>query len=101
MGYEKLFQEFIGRLIAEFRGEISIILFGSRGRGDNRESSDYDLLIVLREKGNEQYLRILKLKPLSVPMDIIIVSPNELENPVLSRMLKNSRLLYDGLNCFS
>jgi len=100
LNYEKLFWKFIDRLIAEFEGEVSIVLFGSRGRGNNRESSDYDLLVVLRERVNENYLRVLRLKPLTVPMDIIIVGLSELSNPVLRKMLEQSKVLYDGLNCF-
>ncbi len=101
LNYEKLFRGFINKLIVEFGEKISIVLFGSRGRGDNKESSDYDLLIVLKEGEDKDRLQILKLKPLSVPMDIIVVNPSELSNPVLKKMLKQSKVLYDGLKCFS
>ncbi len=38
--------EIVRRLVDTYR-PIAIYLFGSRARGDNRPSSDYDLLLVL------------------------------------------------------
>ena len=59
-----------------------IILFGSRARGNHREDSDWDILIVTEEKLDtrrkitfwyEIYKRI------DLPVDIIIVSENTLK----------------------
>jgi len=47
----KKIKEIILNVAKEMNIEIDkIILFGSRARGDNREDSDYDILIVTKEK---------------------------------------------------
>ena len=42
----KLFEEYLRRLSEE---PVTVILFGSRARGDYNLLSDYDLLIIYRE----------------------------------------------------
>ena len=61
-----------------------IILFGSRARGEAREDSDYDILVITREKINrrrkhELATRISRriAKELLVPVDIVIRSRDE------------------------
>jgi predicted nucleotidyltransferase len=43
------------RTLAERLGDelVRVSLFGSRARGDHRPSSDFDLMIVLRQAGGE------------------------------------------------
>ena len=59
---------------------VKIILFGSRARGDYREDSDWDILVIVdkeldREKKREIIARIrIKLASLKIPNDIIIQS---------------------------
>jgi len=60
-----------------------IILFGSRARGDNREDSDYDLLIVVSEDMDIENKFIIKrnlrkrLAKELIDADIIIKSAKE------------------------
>jgi len=42
----KLFEEYLRRLSEE---PVTVIIFGSRARGDYNLLSDYDLLIIYRE----------------------------------------------------
>lgn len=62
-----------------------IILFGSRARGDYKKDSDWDLLIITKEKiTREEKLRIAHLirKELAnqlIPIDILIKSEEEVE----------------------
>ena len=58
-----------------------IILFGSRARGDYREDSDYDILVVVRDKLDWRVKRKLSLmirkklvRELGMPVDLVIVS---------------------------
>lgn len=55
------------------------ILFGSRARGDNREDSDWDILIVLNKDyiNNDDYLRI------SYPLTLLGTDLNEEINPIM------------------
>ncbi|MEK7396797.1 MAG: nucleotidyltransferase domain-containing protein [Candidatus Poribacteria bacterium] len=63
----------------------SIILFGSRARGDYNEDSDYDILIVTEKTFPfKEKIRIAdtvrkRLVKLRISSDIIIKSPNEIE----------------------
>jgi predicted nucleotidyltransferase len=55
----------------------TIILFGSRARGDSREDSDLDLLVVEPEvkARREEMVRLRDiLRPLHIPADLLVVS---------------------------
>ncbi len=63
----------------------SIILFGSRARGDYNEDSDYDILIVTKETFPfKEKIRISEavrdyVVKLHIPSDVMIRSHNEIE----------------------
>ena len=63
----------------------SIILFGSRARGDADELSDWDLLVVTKEELSREDRRDLshllrkKLADMLIPSDVIIRSEREVE----------------------
>ncbi|MEM5830456.1 MAG: nucleotidyltransferase domain-containing protein, partial [Candidatus Aenigmatarchaeota archaeon] len=83
----KKIKEIILQTAKEMNIEIDkIILFGSRARGDYKEDSDYDLLIVTKEKLETK--RILSLsseiedkiiETFDKPADIIVISKEEFE----------------------
>ncbi|MCD6372983.1 MAG: nucleotidyltransferase domain-containing protein [Thermococcus sp.] len=61
---------------------VEVILFGSRARGDFREDSDWDILVVVkgpldRKKYRELWRAIYER--LDLPADIVIVSEAEFE----------------------
>ena len=78
----------------------TIILYGSRARGDHLPYSDYDLLVVL-EKVNDKLsetIRARSIKPMELPLDLIVISIDELDDPLLLGALrKGYRILYDEL----
>lgn len=49
---DSVLSEIVRRLIETLQPE-RIYLFGSRARGDAREDSDYDLLVVVKERTDE------------------------------------------------
>ncbi len=79
----------------------SIILFGSRARGDFLPYSNYDIVLVLEKPVDriEETVRARRLKPAILPADILVVSLEELlKDPILEKMLENGCiLLYDAL----
>jgi predicted nucleotidyltransferase len=72
----KILKKFKREIVAIYGERLhSIILFGSRARGDARDDSDIDLLIVL--KGDFDYIEMLKRSDdiaaaLSLENDIVI-----------------------------
>ncbi len=72
------------RFLARLRQGLSperVILFGSRGRGDNRAGSDYDLLIVSdRFRGVPWIDRaplVIRLWDLPLDLEAICLTPEE------------------------
>ncbi len=85
-----------------------VVLFGSRGRGDARVSSDVDLLVIEAEpfgpgRGKHEEMNRLyrALRGFRVPKDILVFSNEEVEywrdslNHVLARALREGRVLYE------
>ncbi len=59
-----------------------MILFGSYARGDARDDSDLDFLVVepeLRARREEMARLRLALRPLRVPADVLVVSSTTYE----------------------
>ena len=83
----KIIKEQIMKSLDEMEVSIeSIILFGSRARGDYNEDSDYDILIITKETFPfKEKLRISEsirdwVVKLHIPSDIIIRSRDEVDH---------------------
>lgn len=64
-------------LLKEQANPLRIILFGSYGRGEPKEGSDLDFLVVEKEVSNrrEEMVRLVDaLRPLRLLTDIVVVS---------------------------
>ena len=85
-----------------------VILFGSRARGDAREDSDIDLIVIEAEPFGADRSRLAEerrlyraLAGLRVSKDILVYSLDEVEywrdslNFVLARALREGRVLYE------
>jgi uncharacterized protein len=90
------------RLAAAARSPARVVLFGSRARGDAREDSDLDFLVIeehLDSKLSEMVRLRDALPPLAVPVDVVVVSEEEVasRSPVPStlvhRALREGRIL--------
>jgi predicted nucleotidyltransferase len=85
-----------------------VILFGSQARGTAKEGSDVDLLIVREHPTGESGSRRREigrirrgLPHLGVPIDILLFTPEEVEqwrhttNHVVSEALREGKVLYE------
>jgi predicted nucleotidyltransferase len=95
------FEEFINKIINYYHGKVSIVLFGSRVRGDFWPSSDYDIIVIL-EKVDDEIEEASKLYSMKrgFSADIIVITPDKLNNKIIETMLKYKKVLYDGLEVF-
>ncbi len=59
---------------------VRIILFGSHARGDARDDSDVDLLVIEEKVSNraEEMVRLRRvLRPLRIPVDLLVFSSED------------------------
>lgn len=65
-------RDFINKVKKEVRSidpKASVILFGSRARGDNNKLSDWDFLILVSEKADEKLKRQIRDKLLDTELE--------------------------------
>ena len=104
---DTLLDQMVRIIVAEVDPE-QVILFGSHARGDQREDSDVDFVVVETEpfgKSRNRRMEAVRLwKALSaflVPKDILVYSSEEVElwrdssTHVLGRALREGRTLYE------
>ena len=104
---DDLLNKMVRAIVAEVAPE-QIILFGSRARGDAREDSDVDLLVIEstpfgngRSRRQEAVRLWRAVSGLGVTKDILVYSRDEVEywrdslNHVLARALREGRVLYE------
>ena len=77
----KRIESMVGRIVEKFHPH-KIILFGSYARGNAGPDSDVDLLVVMDVTGSRRRLAAdidLTLADRDLPLDLIVVTPEELE----------------------
>lgn len=104
---DEVIAEMVERIVAEVQPE-QVYLFGSRARGEGREDSDVDLLVVEREPFGEGRSRFAELNRMyeslssfAIAIDVLVFSADEVRKwgasryHVLGRCRREGRLLYD------
>ncbi len=92
-------ERIVGRLKADPSVRM-VLLFGSLARGDPREHSDIDLIVVKETK--ERFLDRLDefYDDAREAMDILVYTPQEFEEmkqrPFVRRALKEGKILYEA-----
>ena len=68
-------------ILGEAAKPAQVILFGSYARGDAQEDSDWDFLVIepeLQDKFNEMVRLRQVLRPLRIPVDVLVYSQAEI-----------------------
>ena len=104
---DNLLDQMVQAIVAEVDPE-QVILFGSRARGDAREDSDVDLVVVEAEPFGPERSRRQELVRLyhalvefPVSADILVYSHDDIDywrdslNHVLARALREGKVLYE------
>lgn len=90
------------RLAAAACSPARVVLFGSRARGDAREDSDLDFLVIESEVESklQEMVRLRDaLPPLGVPVDVVVISEDEasrrgrVPSTLVHRALREGRVL--------
>ena len=95
--------EIVRRIVERFHPE-RIILFGSYARGETKSDSDLDVMVVMpvdgsrRQKANEIDLL---LADRTVPMDVIVVTPEQYERQrgiigtIVREAVREGKVMYE------
>ena len=103
--------DLLDRMVRAIVDEVDpeqVILFGSRGRGDQRADSDIDLVVIEAEpfgRGRSRHQELVRLygavAGFPAPADVLVYSRDDVEywrdslNHVLARALREGRVLYE------
>lgn len=80
-----------------------IILFGSRARGDARDDSDYDFLVIktqVEDRAREMVRLRRVLRPLRIPVEVLVYSTEDVARwggqpgSALYAALREGRVVY-------
>jgi predicted nucleotidyltransferase len=81
---DPILSEIVRRLVNDFQ-PTRVFLFGSRARGEAKEGSDYDILLVVSSTDVPSYRLAQRahrytLQGIQAPVDIVIVTENQFES---------------------
>lgn len=105
MATEEVIERVRERLAEAVRPPARVILFGSHARGEGRPGSDLDLLVIEGdfESRREEFVRLRRaLRGLGVPIDLIVVSEQHVEEwgsvdgTMLKSALQEGRVLVEA-----
>jgi len=80
-----------------FKGEdVTVILFGSRGRGDYLETSDVDVGILAREEVSKSKITLFreKIENSNIPYKVDVVDLSQASKEFANKALKEGLLIW-------
>lgn len=103
---DALLRALTDRIVA-LRPDAAILLFGSRARGDSRDDSDVDLLVVTETKENPLTVAgelYIALSDRDFGLDLVVMTPQRLRakrqgfDPFLREAIAQGRLLHGRID---
>lgn len=79
--YSQALEDLVQRIVQEI-APLSIVLFGSAAKNSMNDDSDIDLLVVMPEGTHRRktaQLLYKKVRNISIPFDILVVTNSDLE----------------------
>lgn len=98
---EQEIENITSQIVNKYKPE-KIILFGSQARGNFREDSDFDFLIIKDDKRIkiERMQSVYRLVEKKVPADFLVYTPKEVKrrlslgDPFFKAIFKEGKVLY-------
>lgn len=99
---EKEIADIVNQIVTKYQPQ-KVILFGSAARGDFGPDSDLDFLVIKKAVPKSNIHRRWELRKLideSLPIDLLVLKPNELKirlengDPFVETIMKDGRVLY-------
>ena len=89
--------------IKEKYPETTIVLIGSRAKGNHLPYSDYDLAVIFRKVKDKirKTFELRKMKPKGISLDIIVLEEEELKDKTILEMIKQGKILHNKLGVFN
>jgi len=90
-----------------YRGQIMVVLFGSRAKDTYNKFSDYDLLVIVRNENLMDKLKSIRRDSYSYSVDMKIYVLSEIKervdnfDTILLDAFSGGKLIYDGLNKYN
>lgn len=103
MSAESTIQHITARLVDGFR-PVRVILFGSHARGEGRETSDVDLIVLVEsfvDRFRAEAAMLAALRDIRLPIDLLVFTPEEFDRErgrvgsVVGPALREGRVLYE------
>ena len=101
--YASALQQAVDRIARGFAPD-KIILFGSAARGQEGPDSDADLLVIMPVEGSKRQQAVqidLALEGIPIPIDLIVVTPEEVEKyretigTIIREAMHEGKVLYE------
>ncbi len=103
IGDDPILAEIVARIVPALHPQ-RIYLFGSQARGDAGSDSDYDILVVVKERSGPGYaterVAYRALRGLGAPVDVLVVTVDRFERrssviaSLPATVLREGKLLY-------
>jgi len=102
---EQVIREIGARLAGAVAPRSRVLLFGSHARGEERNGSDFDILVIspaVRDPAAEAVRLRRVLRGLDVPIDVVVVDQataqrrRAVRGTLVERALREGRLLVDA-----
>jgi uncharacterized protein len=96
--------EYIVTRIVDEINPLRIVIFGSAARDESENGSDIDILVVMPEGVHRRHTAQLlyrKIRGLSIPFDILVATPSDLEKHKNNIGLIYQTILHEGKEVYA
>jgi len=97
---DKFLKKLLDTIKSIYSNQVTVILFGGRARGTSSDYGDFDIMVILDEVDDplEEAIKIRKkIREKEYPLDLLILEKEDVEKPIVKKMLEPHIVLYDGL----